>query len=294
MATVCLNALHQEGFMVEAVIPPPNSNPTCESFSQFARGLNLEVLNYEKNPNTPEMIEKIAAKKADIGIICSFDTLLKKEFLNTTRLGFINCHPSLLPKYRGANPYFHIINNGEKTTGITLHFADEHFDTGSIIAQKGFMLEEKETIGTLFNRSNFMCAQMLTKVLNDLENTGKIDSKPQLEGDYIKAPKIQNQIRIGTSCSCREIDRIIRASNPFYSTFLFFRGAPVKIFSIDFKEKNHPLECGTITKVNKNTIEIAVSDGFIYPKVLQSGSWGIFDTEHFIAIFKPQTGETFN
>lgn len=294
MANVCLNAIVNAGFEVSAVIPPPKSNPTSGGFINFAKSLGLNVICYDEDPNCPEIIKQIASYNADIGVICSFDKLLKKDFLNTTSSGYINCHPSLLPHYRGANPYFHIINNNEKTTGITLHFADEHFDTGDIIAQKGFMLLEKETIGTLFNRSNFMIADMLVKVLSDFEKTGKIDSRPQTEGNFKKAPKIFTDIRLDLNKSNDGIERLIRAANPFYNVYLIFRGAPIKIFCADFKKKKHSIEAGIIMHVDKDRFGISTREGFIYPKTLQSGSWGIFDAQNFISIFSPQTGEVFN
>ena len=294
MATVCLNNLVQKDFEISAVIPPPNSNPTSGGFIKFAKSLALEVFEYGKNPNTKEMIEKIAAKNADIGVICSFNHKLSKDFLNTTKMGYINCHPSLLPMYRGANPYFHIINNGEKTTGVTLHFADENFDTGEIIAQKGFLVGEKETIGTLFNRSNFMIADMLVNVLNMFQDTGKINSKPQPEGEYKKAPKVQNEIKINLESGVVATERLIRAANPFYNAYLNFRNSPARILCTDYKIQKHDLETGIITKVTQEMIEISAKDGFIYPKCIQCGSWGIFNAPDFIKVFRPNMGEFFN
>ncbi len=294
MATLCLNSIVNDGFEVSAVIPPPSFNPTAQNFIKFAKNLNLEVFEYDKSPNNNETVEKIAQKNADIGVICSFNYKLSKDFLNTTKMGYINCHPSLLPMYRGANPYFHIINNGEKTTGVTLHFADENFDTGEIIAQKGFLVSEKETIGTLFNRTNFMISDMLLNVLNIYNDTGKVNSKPQPDGQYIKAPKIQNDIKIDLNQGVIATERLVRAANPFYNAFLNFRGAPVRILYTDYKIQNHNVEQGIITKIQGDFIEISAKDGFIYPKCLQCGSWGIFDAENFIKVFRPNVGENFN
>ncbi len=294
MATICLHNLVQKNFEISAVIPPPNSNPTASGFINFARSLALEVFEYDENPNTEDLIEKIAAKNADIGVICSFNHKLGRDFLNTTKMGYINCHPSLLPMYRGANPYFHIINNGEKTTGVTLHFADEHFDTGEIIAQKGFLVSEKETIGTLFNRSNFIIADLLVNVLNIFQDTGKINSKAQPEGNFKKAPKIQNELKIDLNNSPASIERLVRAANPFYNAYLNFRGSSARILCVDYKIQKHDMEPGIITKISGDDLEISAKDGFIYPRCIQCGSWGIFDAANFIKVFRPNTGEFFN
>ncbi len=81
--------------------------------------------------------------------------------LESVKDGFINVHPSLLPKYRGPNPYSAVILNEENETGVTLHFMDESFDTGDIVAQKKVSLSEVETMGTLFNRTNLIALEML-------------------------------------------------------------------------------------------------------------------------------------
>lgn len=292
MATVCLGAL-QKHFNICAVIPPPKFNPTSKSFCAFAKMLGLEVIEYDVTPNSPKIINKIKEKNADIGVICSFDKLLNKDFLNTTKMGYINCHPSLLPHYRGANPYFHIINNGEKMSGITLHFADENFDTGEIIMQKGVILEERETIGTLFNRCNYTIADMLIKVLSDIQNGAQIVTKKQPEGNFKTAPKIEGSIKIDLSKTGCEIERLTRAANPFYNAYIIFRGTELKILSVDYKKEAHNLEYGITTKVDKNLLEITVQDGYIYPRTVQSGSWGIFQIADFISIFRPKQGERF-
>ncbi len=295
MATLCLLKLHKQGFNIVGVIPPPSDNPSAVSFINFAKSLNLNVIEYKnkKDVNSSDIIEKIKALKADIGVICSFDALLSKEFLSSTKCGYINAHPSHLPHYRGANPYFHIINNGEMQNAITLHFADEKFDTGNIIFQKGYTLLKHETIGTIFNRSNYMAADMLIEVLSYFETTGEIKSKEQPVGDFIKASKVNTEQRINFNTGAVQIERLIRACNPYYSSYAIHKGIVVKFYDIDYKLENHNLEAGVITKITKDYIEISVKDGYIYPRVLQNGSYGVFDIKRFIEIFKPQIGERF-
>lgn len=291
MANVCLGALVRNNFEVAAVIPPPNSNPTAQGFIDYAKSFDLEVFEYDNNPNNPDLIEKIKSKKADIGVICSFDKLLKKGFLDSTKHGFINCHPSLLPNYRGANPYFHIINNNEKTSGVTLHFADEHFDTGNIIIQKGFSLLENETIGTLFSRCNFMIADLLVQVLSDLQEKGELKSCEQISGEFKKAPKISPDIKIDLNRENSEIDRLIRATNPFYCAFLIFRGVLLKVVSAEFEKQEHDFEIGLVVKSEGKELKIATKEGFMRPKIVQCGSWGFFDAEDFIKVFRINVGE---
>ena len=96
------------------------------------------------------MLNKVRELQPDVAIVCSFNFLLPKELYEIPKFGTINCHPSLLPDYRGANPYFHVINNNEKQTGITFHYVDETFDTGDIITQIPVDIYENDTMGSLF------------------------------------------------------------------------------------------------------------------------------------------------
>ena len=229
--------------------------------------------------------------ECDIGVICSLNHKLSKEFLNSTHKGFINCHPSILPKYRGGNPYFHIIKDGEKMSGITLHFADENFDTGKIIAQEIFPLSKKETMGMLFSRTNFMVADLLAKTLLKYKETGEIQSVPQKEGEFKKAPNVQGEFYINWADNINNIERLIRASNPFYNALTNFRGGYIRIVAGDFKEEKHNKPFGMIVKVKKDIMQIAAEDGYYFPNVIQAGSWGIYSISEFIEKFGPNEGE---
>lgn len=291
MALICLNKLVEAKLYIKAVILPDKTNTARETLANTAKNNNIQVLEYDKTPNEPDFIEKIKNLNCDIGIICSLNHKLSKDFLNTTKDGFINCHPSYLPKYRGANPYFHIIKNGETISAITLHFADENFDTGRIIAQETFPLIKKETMGMLFSRTNFMIADLLSKTLIEYDKTGVIQSYAQKEGEFEKAPNIKGDIFIKWDNHIIYIERLIRASNPFYNAITNFRGGYIRLISGDYKLEKHNKVFGEIAKVNKDMIKIAANGGFYFPTVIQAGSWGIYHISEFIEKFNPKEKE---
>ena len=111
MALVCLSNLLENDFDIVAIVPPKKTHETYQYFRDFCAFRNLNLLDYENTCNDKEYIEKIKELNADIGVVCSFNYKLSPDFLATTKLGYINCHPSILPQYRGAAPYFHIIKN---------------------------------------------------------------------------------------------------------------------------------------------------------------------------------------
>ena len=292
MALICLSNLLEKDFNIVGVVPPKKNHETYEYFKQFVNFKNLNLIEYENTCNEDICIEKIKKLNADIGVVCSYNYKLSKEFLSTTKMGYINSHPSLLPHYRGAAPYFHIINNGEKESGITLHFMDETFDTGDIVYQNKFKLLPNETMGSLFNRTNYMISDGLIKILETIETGKELKRFPQdKEKKYIDAPKVDGNFKIRWKRSAEEIESLIRASNPFYNAFCFFRGVNMKIIKASAVKKNHNLNFGEIVICNDKEILIAAKDGFVSLEIFQIGTWGVMNPQDFCLVFNPKKGE---
>lgn len=292
MAIICLDNLLKNNFDIVGVVPPLRDNLSYNLFKNFVLDRRLNLLEFKNSPNEKEYIEKIKSLNADIGVVCSYNTKLSLDFLKTTKLGYINCHPSMLPDYRGGMPYFHIIKNNEKKSGITLHLMDENFDTGDIVFQKDFEIEKFETMGTLFNKTNFLIANALTETLKKIETTEKLEKYPQNKTlKYKKAPVVNGNFKINWNNDINEIDALIRACNPFYTAYCYFREAEIKIIKAHKIFKKHNFLFGEIAKSSKNEILVAARNGMISLDVVQMGTWGVFMAEDFCNIFKPMTGE---
>ena len=293
MAVVCLSKLVVDGFNIVGVVPPHRSEDTYELMCNITKSMRIPILTYENSLDELDFLHKIRQTNADLAIVCSYNKKFPPELLKRVKDGFVNCHPSLLPEYRGANPYSNIIINNEKETGITLHFMDEHFDTGNIIAQKKVPLEKNETMGTLFNRTNFLAAEFISEFLKHYEQDSNITSVPQPQGEFKKAPSIDpKNMRnfVDWNKDAAYIERFVRALNPFISAMTNFRGIFVKIYSAEWSDKNPKKEPGTICSV-KDTLGVATGKGILYIKSLQFGSYMICDAKQFIEKFKPQIGE---
>ena len=294
MAYVCLSKLLEKKFDIVSVVPPHKTHLTYKGFTEYCKNKNLNIINFEKTPNEIETIEKIKELKADIGIVCSYNFKLSKEFLSSTSLGYINCHPSLLPKYRGAMPYFHIIKNGEKISGVTLHFMDENFDTGDIVYQETFDILPWENMGTLFNRTNYMIADGLVKILSDYEKGIDFKKTPQIKDNtFITAPKTDGNLKIRWNKSVDEISCLIRACNPFFNALTNFRNTQVKIIKAHAIKCLHNLKYGQIAKCNENNLLVAAMDGYLSIETLQLSTWGIFNPMEFYYTFSPKEDEFF-
>ncbi len=117
--------------------------------------------------------DEIKRLNPDIILVGSWSEKFPDEILKLPKYGVINCHPSLLPKHRGANPYFWAIYSGDSKTGVTFHIMDENFDTGKILMQAAFDITPDMTGGALKNKAAKVAELMVGELLKDLE-CGKI------------------------------------------------------------------------------------------------------------------------
>lgn len=125
----------------------------------------------EKSVNSTEFVKFVESQKCDILVSMSFNQIIKKELINVSKLGFINCHAGALPFYRGRNPINWALINGEKNIGVTVHYIDEGIDTGDIIVQDFIDINEIDDYSSMLNKGFEQCADSL---LNGLD---KISSK---------------------------------------------------------------------------------------------------------------------
>jgi methionyl-tRNA formyltransferase len=132
------------------------------------------------------------------------------------RYGGWNIHPSLLPAYRGHNPYFHVIRNGAVETGVTVHGLTSELDAGPILLQKRVAVRSSETLGSLWARLGQLGAETLVEALGIIDRGGYV-LHAQPAGAFPVAPKVQpSDLVIESSMSVDETLRLVRAANPFY------------------------------------------------------------------------------
>lgn len=165
------------------------------------------------NLKDPETLETFRALRLDAAVLVSFGILLPKDFLQTPRLGVLNLHPSLLPRWRGAAPIERAIWAGETKTGITLMVLGEGLDDGPILSQKEIEIGTKNA-GDLRKETSAQGAQL---VLDGLEQyaAGNLVPQPQDETLATKAEKLNKQEqKIDWRLSAVEIERQVRALSP--------------------------------------------------------------------------------
>lgn len=292
MAYVCLDGLRMEKINIVGVLGSKKDHPTYAAFREFVLKRNLNFIEYD-NLEDEEFLKKIKSLNADIAVVCSFNYKIPKALLETVKDGFINIHPSLLPKYRGANPYCPVIFNNEEYTGVTLHFMDEKFDTGDIITQAKLPVSPVETMGTLFNRLNILGLELLVKTLNEYEKN-PLQRFPQPKGEFERGKSLsEDDFFIDYDMPAKQIERFIRGLNPFFIASTSFRETFVKIFSAEVYNNDFDYPVGTVAKIDDEKFYIATKEGLIAPTVLQFGSFFLGSSRDFIQILNPKVGEKF-
>lgn len=294
MAYIGLDGLLMAGVNIAGVLGPKKEHNMYFDFKNFVQSRRLNYIDYDEL-NEPQLIEKIRSLDIDAAVVCSFNYKIPKILLDSVKDGFINVHPSMLPKYRGGNPYSRVIMNGETETGVTVHFMDESFDTGDIIAQKPYHIHSKATMGTIFNELNVLGIELLLQVLIAYENQ-PLPRIKQPNGDFISGKGLsERDLFINYNKTAEEIERFVRSLNPFILASTTFRGNMMKIMKVEVASDAFcvPHPAGTVAKIEDDKFFIATSKGLIVPTVMQFGSFFMGDSKDFIRIVNPKIGEEF-
>ena len=194
-----------------------------------AESLGLKTLGYEKIRK--EGVEDLKALNPDVMVTCAYGQILSQEILDIPKRGVINVHASLLPKYRGAAPIQWSIINGDKVTGVTIMKTEAGVDTGDIIAVQKTDITEAETAGELFDRLSAIGADLIVKVLDELEaGTATFVKQNDAEATHVKMLKKEDGI-INFSKNSISIYNLVRGLNPWpvAYTFLHNKMPPYKL-----------------------------------------------------------------
>ncbi len=169
----------------------------------------------------------------DLGIIAAYGQILPKDILDIPQYGFINVHPSLLPKYRGPSPIQSAILTGDEKTGATIMRVAEKMDSGPILSQKEITISQNETFTSLHNKLADLGAKLLIESIPKLL-AGKLPpmSQDETKATYTKIIKKEDG-EIDWNKSAKEIDGQIRAFSPWPGTYTIYKGKRLKIIKAE-------------------------------------------------------------
>jgi len=255
--------------------------------AQWAQDNRISVFAPE-DPNGQEFISILSGLKPDLFVLSAYGHILSGELLKVPRLGGINIHPSLLPKYRGAAPIQRAIMAGEKKTGITIFFMDEKVDHGDIILMKELDIEPMDTSGSLSERLSLMASDLIVDVIKSIAQ-GSYSTFKQDEKAMSYAQKIRKEeLIINWSDSTEKIFNLIRALSPNPGARTTFRDKELII--VEAMPGDKKTESGICHIENRN-LYVGTRDGAIILKAVKPENRGIISGLDFINGFRIKEGE---
>lgn len=185
-----------------------------------------------------EIQEQIKALAPDVIVVAAYGKLLPKAVLDVPKLGCINVHGSLLPKYRGAAPIQWAVINGDKTAGVTTMYMAEGMDTGDMLLKAETPVGPEETSGELFDRLKDLGARLLGETLDQLQ-AGTLRRIPQNEGEATHAPMLSKEMsQLDWSRPAQELHDLIRGLHPWPCAAAQLDGKRLKLLASRAAEGN--------------------------------------------------------
>jgi methionyl-tRNA formyltransferase len=216
--------------------------------------------------------KKIKALQPDLLVVVAYGQILPKSLLEIPKHGAINVHASLLPKYRGAAPIPWAILKGERVTGVTTMMMDEGMDTGDILLQAEIPVGEGETSQTLHDRLALLGAQLLSETVKGMK-ARNVHPIPQDHSKATYAPSLKKEDgKIDWSKGAKEIDRQVRALNPWPGAFTEWNGQLLKIYKGEVRDEISKKEAGIVSWIGSDFIEVGTGrDSFRIREVQLEG-----------------------
>jgi len=235
----------------------------------------------------PAAQEEFAAIRADAAVVVAYGLILPKLVLKAPRLGCINVHASLLPRWRGAAPIQRAILAGDPATGITIMQMDEGLDTGPILLQEAIPIGSEETAGQLNERLAALGARIIVKALDGVAH-GTLEARPQpSEGATYAAKLRRDEARLDWRRPAIALERQVRAFDPWPGAWFEGRGERLRVLSAEAEPNPAPAPPGTVLD---NRLSIVCGEGVFRPLRLQRAGRAPLDTKEFLRGFALPSG----
>lgn len=268
-----LNALANSSHLIRAVYTQPDRpagrGRTMQASPVKAWAEAREVPVYQPiNFKDPKAIETLAALSPDVLVVIAYGLILPQAVLDIPRLGCINVHASLLPRWRGASPIQQALLHGDQETGVTIMQMDAGMDTGAMLTKASCSILPTDTVEDLHDRLANLAAEPLLKTL-DLLATGAIQAEPQNSSLATMAPKISKEdAHINWSATAVEIERQIRAFNPWPICWTSYQEQIIRIHQARVVEHSS-MQPGAIIAIQKTGMLVATGKNALLIEKIQ-------------------------
>ena len=241
---------------------------TASPVKELALAHNLPVYQ-PATLRTAAAQAELAALGADLMVVVAYGLILPKAVLDTPRLGCINVHGSLLPRWRGAAPIQRSIWAGDAETGVTIMQMDVGLDTGAMIRKVSCPIAADETSASLYDKLAGLGPQALVDTVNAMA-AGNTAAEAQDDAQANYAEKLsKEEARIDWSMEAVAIERCIRAFNPWPISWFEVADQTVKVWQAEVITQDHVQRAGTLLKADKQGIDVATGKGVLRLLTLQ-------------------------
>jgi methionyl-tRNA formyltransferase len=209
-------------------------------------------------------LERLKGLEPDVIVVAAFGQILPRSVLALPRLGCINIHPSLLPRFRGASPVASAILAGEDFTGVSIMVMDEGLDTGPVLARAQTPISPGDTTGSLTARLSWLGAWLLGEVLVGWSR-GELTPRPQNDDEATYCnPIAKGEGEIDWRLPAADIWRRVRAFNPWPGCYTRWRGKSLKIIEAAPLDEASPAKAGEVVALeSKAGFGVATGDGIL-------------------------------
>ena len=300
-AVPTLQKMIDMGIEITAVVTQPDKakgrgkKVIYSPVKECALAHDLPVYQPVRIRKEPEFIQTLRDMQPDVIVVVAFGQILPKEILDIPRLGCVNVHASLLPKFRGAAPIQWSIIDGEEVTGVTTMLMDVGLDTGDMLLKAEIPIDPKETGGSLHDKLAAVGGELLEKTLIGLE-AGTIVPEKQDDsqaGEY--ARMLDKELgHIDFNQPAVVIERLIRGLNPWPSAYTYIDGKTLKIWEAEVLDRNYGCEYGEVAEVTRNCLIIQTGIGALSVKSVQLQGKKRMDIAAFLNGYTIEKGTRFD
>jgi methionyl-tRNA formyltransferase len=295
-AVPSLEILIMHNYQIAGVVTQPDRPrgrgriPALTPIKALAEKYNLPV-NQPERMRDREVTDYFRDLAPDLVVVVAFGQILPREILEIPKMGCINVHPSLLPKYRGAAPMNWTIIRGEVKTGVTIMLMDEGLDTGDILSREETVIDPEETFGKLHDRLANMGAVLLLKTVEMIVN-GVVTRTSQDDFLATYAPRLKKEDGlINWNKDVSQVVNLIRGLSPVPCAYTFYKGKKLKIFSAKGKTSYN---VGTPGKIGSETdlgLPVAAKNGYVYLREIQMENKKRMSVHDFLRGFRMTPGD---
>lgn len=264
--------------------------PTDVKAAVASLGLDVSVLQ-PRSLRDENFHAQLQALEPDLFAVVAF-LILPRSVLAIPKLGSVNVHPSLLPKYRGAAPIQWAIINGETETGVTIFRLSPRVDAGDILIQQKMAIGNAETAGELYERLKVKGAELLIRSIDGLAD-GSVIPVGQTDEGVSRAPKLEKEDGgIDWSKGARDIRNLIRGTNPFPGAFTLWRNKLLKVHRATVGTGMG--EAGTVIEAEgKRGLIVGTGEGVLALDEVQPADKKRMSGADFVRGYRIEVGERF-